>query len=123
MSQDGIFSSRCFNMSGLELDEKGKVISKGQIFNGADFVLKNSVVDCECKPCNNDIDYMLIIQHVRNGEQTKNIRLKAKTERSARIEINKINSMYKAQKPYFIARDRYLAKLKEQKDHEGENYN
>ncbi len=118
MSQDGIFSTRRFNMSGLELDENNKVLAKGQIFNGADFILKNSVFESDKAG-----DYMLIIQSVRNGEPTKNIMLKAKTERSARIEINKINSMYKHQKPYFINRDRYLAKLKEQKDHEGENYN
>ncbi len=117
MSSEGIFSSRCFNMSGLEL-EKGKVLAKGQIFNGADFVLKNSVLESDKIG-----DYMLIIQSVRNGEQTKNIMLKAKTERSARIEINKINPMYKHNKPYFINRERYLAKLKEQKDHTGENYN
>ncbi len=105
-------------MSGLEIENNGKVIPKGQIFNGADFVLKNSVFISDKTG-----DYMLIIQHVRNGEPTKNKMLKAKTERSARIEINKINPMYKSQKPYFINRDRYLAKLKEQKDHEGENYN
>ena len=118
MSIDGIFSSRSFNMSGLELDEKGKVIPKGQIFNGADFVLKNSVLESDKIG-----DYMLIIQSVKNGEKTINKMLKAKTERSARIEINKINSMYKHNKPYFINRDRYLAKLKEQKDHAGKNYN
>ena len=65
MSSDGIFSSRMFNMSGLELDEKGKVIPKGQIFNGADFVLKNSVLESDKIG-----DYMLIIQSVRNGEPT-----------------------------------------------------
>ena len=117
MSNNGIFSSRCFNMSGLEL-EKGKVKAKGQIFNGADFVLKNSVLESDKVG-----DYMLIIQSVRNGEQTINKMLKAKSDRSARIEINKINPMYKHQKPYFINRDRYLAKLQEQKDHEGEFYN
>jgi hypothetical protein len=118
MSQDGIFSSRCFNMSGLELDEKGKIKDKGQIFYGADFVLKNSVFES-----NKAGDYMLIIQSVRNGEQTKNKMLKAKTERSARIEINKINSMYKHQKPRFINRDQYLAKLKDQKEKAGGIHN
>lgn len=118
MSNDGIFSARRFNMSGLELDKNWKVIPKGQIFGGQDFILKNSVLESDKAG-----DYMLIIQKVRNGEPTINKMLKAKTERQARIEINKINPMYKSQKPYFINRDRYLAKLKEQKDHEGENYN
>ena len=62
MSQEGIFSSRVFNMSGFEIAKDGKIIPEGQIFFGADFVLKN-----------ND-EYTLIIQHVRNLEQIQKIK-------------------------------------------------
>lgn len=105
MSEIGIFSDRVFNMSGFQIDKAGKIIPEGQILFGADFVLKN-----------ND-EYTLFIQHVRNNEQTQKTELKAKTQRSARIEINKINPSWKNafSKPYFVDITKYNEKLEEQK--------
>ena len=113
MSEVGIFSSRTFNMSGFEIAKDGKIIPEGQIFFGADFILKN-----------ND-EYTLIIQHVRNLEQTQKIKLAAKTERQARRETNKINPNWKTayNKPSFIEITRYNEKLEEQKTKAGDNFN
>ncbi len=113
MSEVGIFSSRTFNMSGFEIAKDGKVLSQGQIFFGADFVLKN-----------ND-EYTLIIQHVRNLEQIQKIKLQAHTDRSARIEINKINPSWKTaySKPSFIDISRYNEELEKQKLKAGSNSN
>ena len=113
MSQDGIFSSRVFNMSGFEISKDGKIISKGQILFGADFILKNG------------LDFELIIQHVRNEDKTQKIKLAAKTLRSARIEINKINPSWKNaySKPYFVDITKYNEKLAEQKQKAGEVFN
>lgn len=101
MSQDGIFSSRTFNMDGFQISKDGKIIPDSQIFFGSDFILKN-----------ND-DFELIIQHVRNNEQTQKIKLAAKTERSARIEINKINPSWKDaySKPRFVNIQELEAKI------------
>lgn len=104
MSQDGIFSSRRFNMSGFEIEQDGKIIPHGQIFFGADFILQNHD------------DFELIIQHVRNEEPTQKIKLAAKTERQARRETNKINPNWRTahNKPSFIDINRYNEKLAEQ---------
>ena len=113
MSEVEIYSSRTFNMSGFEIAKDGKIIPNGQIFFGADFVLKN-----------ND-EYTLIIQHVRNLEQTQKIKLKAQTDRSARIEINKKNPSWKSaySKPSFIDISQYNEKIEEQKQKAGSNSN
>jgi len=99
--EDSIFSSRMFNMAGLEIDKKThEIISHGQIFFGGDFIVKYE----------NDTA-KLFIQNVRNGEPTKTIDLKGQTDRSIRIETNKINPRYKTQKPRIISRFEYFEKL------------
>ncbi len=109
MSEVSIFSDRVFNMSGFQIAKDGKIMQDGQILFGADFVL-----------INND-EYTLFIQHVRNNEQTQKFTLKAKTQRSARIEINKINPSWKTaySKPYFVDIAKYNEKLAEQKQKAG----
>ncbi len=113
MSQDGIFSSRTFNMSGFEIEKNGTIKPKGQILFGADFILQNHD------------DFELIIQHVRNEEKTRKIKLKAKTQRAARMEINKINPSWKTaySKPYFVDITRYNEKLEEQIQKAGSHSN
>lgn len=102
--KDTIFSSRMFDMKGLEIDIKThEIISHGQIFYGGDFIVQYE-----------NGTYKLIIQTVRNGEPTKTMDLKGKTERSIRIETNKINRNYKDRKPRIISIAQYLQKLHEQ---------
>ena len=102
--KDEIFSSRMFDMKGLEIDKKThEIISHGQIFYGADFIVKYE-----------NGTYKLIIQTVRNGEATKSIDLKGKTDRSIRIETNKMFPRFKWRKPAIISISRYMEKLNEQ---------
>lgn len=100
MSTVGILSTRMFNMGGLEIDKTGEVISHGQIFFGSDFIVKYENGTSK-----------LFIQNVANGEPTKTVNLKGKTDRSLRIETNKINPQYKHQKPRIITRTEYFEKL------------
>jgi hypothetical protein len=102
--EDSIFSSRMFNMYGLEIDKKtSEIISHGQIFYGADFIVKYE-----------NGTYKLIIQTVRNGEATKSIDLKGKTDRSIRIETNKMFPRFKSHKPRIISISQYFEKLNQQ---------
>lgn len=110
MSQDGIFSSRQFNMSGLEITNDGKIIQNGQVFFGSNFILQK------------ETGFILIIQSVRNGEKPQKFPLQAKTQRSARMEINKMFPQFKNaySKPRFIESLRYLAELEKQAEQLGE---
>lgn len=109
MSQDGIFASRLFNMSGFEIEQNGKVIPEGQIFYGANFILEK------------ETGFILIIQQVKNGDKINKTPLKAKTQRSARMEINKLFPVFKGaySKPRFIKSIQYLAKLEIQNENAG----
>lgn len=80
----GIFSTRRFNMAGIEIDQDSKPIPNGQIFFGGDYILNPG-----------GGMYQLVIQHVRNGENPKTFEIIAKSERAARTKINKMFPHYR----------------------------
>ena len=86
-----IYSTGSFGMHGFQVDENHKIIPNGRIRFGGDFILDKGG------------SYELIIQRLPEGESIKKIELKATSERSARIEINKINLGYKGRNaPDFV---------------------
>jgi hypothetical protein len=88
-------------MKGQQLIE-GKVTKESKIMFGTDFILDKG----------DSFDFI-----IQSGEQTKKIELKAKTQRSARLELNRIfPSLRNAyRKPDFVTLD-YLQKKIEEKE-------
>lgn len=84
-------------MGGMEIDKDGTVKPDGRLFFGGDYILNDNSV------------FTLVIQGTENGKPIEKINLVAKTERSARMETNKISPMIKYNKPRFIT----IEKLKE----------
>lgn len=104
-----IYSTGSFGMHGFQVDENHKIIPDGRVMFGGDFILDKGG------------SYDLIIQRLPEGEKVKSIPLKAKSERSARIEINKINPGYKCHnKPDFVTVER-LTQIIEKRDKAIEN--
>jgi len=66
-----------YNMAGYEITNNGKILPNGRVFFGANFILKSAR------------GYDFIIQQTKSGK-LQTIELKAKSDRSARIEINKL---------------------------------
>ncbi len=119
MSEDGIFSSRSFNMAGLEIDEKHRVVKDGQIFGGRDYIAKNM----PCLQIDKIIKFTLVSQRVKNGTDPVVLFLDAQTEREARTEVNKKCEIYKDQKPPFIDFDKIREAKQNQRLQAGEVFN
>ena len=86
-----IYSTGSFGMHGFQVDENHKIIPNGKVMFGGDFILDKGG------------SYDLVIQRLPEGESVKKIELNATSERSARIEVNKINPGYKGHnKPDFV---------------------
>lgn len=76
-SQVSIYSTGSFNMNGQQIDENHKVIKNGRIFFGSNFIL------------NKGGSFEFIVQSLPVEKSTYKIELSGKTERSARMDLNK----------------------------------
>ena len=72
------YSSGTFDMYGMQIDENHKVIPNGRVFFGSNFILDKGG------------SFEFIVQSLPVDQQTKKIELKAKSQRSARVELNKM---------------------------------
>lgn len=113
MSQDSIFSSRMFNMGGLEIGKTDHlVIDNGRLFFGGDYILEKSPTE-----------FVFINQNTENGQPIKEIPLNADSQRKARRETNLMSGYIKASKPSFITLERLDAEKKKQNEKAGTNAN
>ena len=94
-------SSGTYNMNGQQIDEDHKVLKNGRVMFGSDFILDKG----------DSFEY--IIQNMPVNEKTRKIELKAKTQRSARMELNKMfaHLRHAYSKPRFVSIQELEAKI------------
>lgn len=94
-------SSGTYNMDGQQIDENHKIIKNGRLMFGSDFIL------------NKGNSFEFIIQNIAVNEKTRKIELDAKTQRSARMELNKMfaHLRHAYSKPRFVSIEELEAKI------------
>ncbi len=102
VDQVSCYSTGSFNMEGLQIDEDHKVIKDGRIFFGSNFIL------------NKGSSFEFIVQSLPVEKSTYKIELQAKTERSARVELNKMfpQLRHAYSKPRFVSLQELAAAIK-----------
>lgn len=78
VSQVSCYSTGTFDMYGMQIDEERKVMPNGRVMFGSNFILDKG----------NSFEF--IIQSLPVDEKTKKIVLNAKSQRGARMELNKM---------------------------------
>ena len=95
------YSSGTFNMYGLQIDENRKVLPNGRVMFGSNFILDKGG------------SFEFIIQSLPTDKETQKIPLKAKTQRSARMELNKMFPRLRDaySKPRFVSIEQLEAEI------------
>ena len=95
------YSSGTFNMNGMQIDENRKVMKNGRVMFGSNFILDMGG------------SFEFIIQSLPVEQQTKKIPLKAKSQRGARMELNKMFPQLRNaySKPRFVSVEELEAKI------------
>ena len=94
-------SSGTYNMNGQQIDENHKIIKDGRLMFGSNFILDKGD------------SFEFIIKQLPVNEKTRKIELKAKTQRSARMELNKMfaHLRHAYSKPRFVSIEELAAKI------------
>lgn len=97
-----IYSTGTFGMHGFQIDENSKIIKDGRVRFGGDFILDKGD------------SFEFIIQRLPVDEKTRVIKLQAKTQRSARMELNKMFPQLRSaySKPDFVTIEKFNETIK-----------